>query len=126
MGRRPAALDVQSGRVIGECHRRRRSIELCQFLHNDGTHKTPLIRRWLAKRPRFHVRFTPTCASWLNLVERWFATLTVKQIRRGRHRSTCALEKAIRTYFRVSNENPKLFVWTKTADLIPGFIAPLL
>jgi transposase len=135
-----AALDVKTGKVIGECHRRHRSVEFRQFLDtieaavppdldihlildNYGTHKTALIRRWLAKRPRFHVHFTPTSASWLNLVERWFATLTVKQIRRGSHRSTRALEDAIRTYLRITNEDPKPFVWTKTADQILDSLA---
>lgn len=130
-----AALDVKTGKVIGECHRRHRSLEFRQFLDtidaqvptdldvhlildNYGTHKTALIRRWLAKRPRFHVHFTPTSASWINLVERWFATLTQKQIRRGAHRSTRELEQAIRTYLRITNEDPKPFVWTKTADQI--------
>ena len=99
-----AALDVKTGAVIGECHRRHRSSEFRKFLDtieqsvpaaldvhlildNYGTHKTTTIRNWLAKRPRFHVHFTPTSASWINLVERWFATLTEKQIRRGTHRS---------------------------------------
>jgi transposase len=135
-----AALDVKTGKVIGECHRRHRSIEFRQFLDtidgqvpadldvhlildNYGTHKTALIRRWLAKRPRFHAHFTPTSASWLNLVERWFATLTQKQIRRGSHRSTRELEHAIRTYLRLTNEDPKPFVWTKTADQILDSLA---
>lgn len=135
-----AALDVKTGKVIGECYRRHRSVEFRQFLDtiddqvpadldvhlildNYGTHKTALIRRWLAKRPRFHVHFTPTSASWLNLVERWFGTLTQKQIRRGTHRSTRELEQAIRTYLRVTNEDPKPFVWTKTADQILDSLA---
>lgn len=130
-----AALDAASGKVIGECHRRHRSLEFRKFLDtvetavpqdldvhlimdNYGTHKTALIRRWLAKRPRFHVHFTPTGASWINLVERWFATLTVKQIRRGTHSSTLQLERAIMDYIRVSNHDAKPFVWTKTADEI--------
>lgn len=130
-----AALDVATGEVIGECHRRHRSIEFKKFLNtidqrvpeefdvhlvldNYATHKTPSIRRWLAQRPRFHVHFTPTGASWINLVERWFATLTAKQLRRGTHRSTLQLEAAIKTYIEVSNEDPKPFVWTKTADEI--------
>jgi transposase len=130
-----AAFNAASGKVIGECHRRHRSLEFRKFLDtvetavpqdldvhlimdNYGTHKTALIRRWLAKRPRFHVHFTPTSASWINLVERWFATLTVKQIRRGTHSSTVQLERAIMDYIRVSNHNAKPFVWTKTADEI--------
>ena len=130
-----AALDVATGTVIGECHRRHRAVEFRTFLDtiegnvppaldvhlildNYGTHKTATIRRWLAKRPRFHVHFTPTSASWLNLVERWFAEITRKQIRRGSHRSTRELERAIREYLRLTNEHPKPFVWTKTADEI--------
>ncbi len=130
-----AALDVKSGRVAGTCHRRHRAVEFRKFLDpiddtvpddleihlildNYATHKTPLIRRWLAKRPRFHLHFTPTGASWINLVERWFATLTEKQIRRGTHRSTRALEAAIMQYIAVTNEQPKPFIWTKTADEI--------
>lgn len=100
-----AALDVKTGSVIGQCHRRHRSIEFRKFLEeidqavpknldvhlildNYGTHKTPIIHRWLAKRPRYHLHFTPTGASWINLVERWFAALTEKQLRRGTFRST--------------------------------------
>jgi transposase len=128
-----AALDVKTGEVIGRCHRRHRAIEFRKFLDaidaavpadldvhlivdNYATHKTALIRRWLAKRPRYHIHFTPTGASWLNLVERWFASLTQKQIRRGAHRSTRALETAIMEYVAVGNEQPKPFVWTKSAD----------
>src|SRR5438094_1676631 len=128
-----AALDVASGKVIGECHRRHRAVEFRKFLDaieaavpadravhlvldNYATHKTPLIRRWLAQRPRYHVHFTPTGASWLKQVERWFALLPQKQIRRGVHRSTCALELAIKEYIAIANENPKPFIWTKTAD----------
>jgi hypothetical protein len=84
----------------------------------DQHAKTPLIRRWLSTRPRFHLHFTPTGASWINLVERWFATLTQKQIRRGVHRSTRALEAAIIEYIAVTNEQPHPFRWTKTADEI--------
>ena len=104
-----AALDVKTGTVIGETRRRHRSVEFRKFLDrldasvpadldvhiimdNYGTHKTPLIWAWFAKRPRFHVHFTPTYGSWLNLVERWFAELTTKQLRRGVHRSVRALE----------------------------------
>lgn len=130
-----AALDVKSGKVIGECHRRHRAIEFRKFLDtidasvpdeldvhlildNSRTHKTPAIRRWLNRRPRFHVHFTPTSSSWINLVERWFATLSEKQIKRGTHRSTRELEAAIRHYLDVTNAEPKPFVWTKTADQI--------
>jgi transposase len=135
-----AALDVKTGKVVGECHRRHRSIEFRKFLDtidaavptaldvhlvldNYGTHKTALIRRWLAKRPRFHLHFTPTGASWLNLVERWFALLTEKQIRRGVHRSTRELEMAIKRYLDLTNAAPKPFVWTKTADEILDLVA---
>ena len=135
-----AALDTKTGTVIGQLHRRHRSLEFRKFLDtidvevptdldihlimdNYGTHKTALIRRWLAKRPRFHVHFTPTSASWLNLVERWFAALTQKQIKRGAHPSTRALEAAIRQYIAVTNEAPKPFVWTKTADEILASVA---
>jgi transposase len=83
-----------------------------------ATHKTPLIRRWLAKRPRFHLHFTPIGASWINLVERWFALLTQRQLRRGVHCSTRALESAVLQYIALSNTQPKPFVWTKTADEI--------
>ena len=93
------------------------------ILDNYGTHKTASIRRWLARHPRFHVHFTPTSASWLNLVERWFALLTEKQIKRGTHRSTRALETAIRPYLVITNERPKPFVWTKTADEILASVA---
>jgi transposase len=130
-----AALDVKTGKVIGELHRRHRAIEFKKFLDtlddavpgdhdvhvvldNLSTHKTPAIRRWFLKHPRFHVHFTPTSASWINLVERWFALLTEKQLRRGVHRSTRQLEEAIRSFLAIHNEEPKPFVWTKTADEI--------
>jgi transposase len=88
-----------------------------------GTHKTALIRRWVAKRPRFHIHFTPTSASWINLVERFFAALTAKQIRRASFRRTRELETAIKNYLAVHNEDPKPFIWTKTADEILNSIA---
>jgi transposase len=130
-----AALNVKTGEVIGQCHRRHRAVEFRKFLDriddavpdpldvhlildNYSTHKTPAIRSWFAKRPRFHVHFTPTGASWLNMVERWFAALTEKQIRRGTHRSTRQLETAIKDYLSIHNANPKPFVWTKTANEI--------
>jgi len=130
-----AALDVKSGRVIAEHHRRHRSIEFRKFLDtidrgvpaylevhlvldNYGTHKTPLIQRWLLRHPRFHLHFTPIGASWINQVERLFADLTNKQLRRGVHRSTLELERAIRQYIDIRNRHPKPFVWTKTADEI--------
>jgi transposase len=128
-----AALDIATGEVIGELHRRHRSSEFLQFLRtieanvppqmnihlvmdNYGTHKTPTIRAWFARNPRFHVHFTPTSASWLNQVERWFATPTQNYIRRGTHRSTRQLEQAIRNYLDVHNNDPKPFVWSKSAD----------
>ena len=135
-----AALDAGTGSVIGQCHRRHRSVEFHKFLDtieatvpadldvhlimdNYGTHKTDLIRNWFAKRPRFHVHFTPTSASWLNLVERWFALLTERQLRRGVHKGSGELESAIYHYLAVSNENPKPFTWTKTADQILANVA---
>jgi transposase len=135
-----AALDAKTGVVIAETHRRHRSIEFRKFLDridaqvstdlevhiildNYGTHKTPLIRAWLAKRPRFHVHFTPTYGSWLNLVERWFGELTTKQLRRGAHRSVSELERAIWEFIEVRNDEPKPFVWTKNADEILASIA---
>jgi transposase len=128
-----AALDIKTGRVIAEHHRRHRGIEFRKFLDtiddnvpqhleahlvldNYGTHKTPLIQRWLLRHPRFHLHFTPKGASWINQVERFFADLTNKQIRRGAHRSTFELERAIRDYIDLTNRNPKPFVWTKNAD----------
>lgn len=135
-----AALDAKSGALIGQTQRRHRSLEFRNFLDtieqnvppeldihlildNYGTHKTQLIRDWLVKRPRFHLHFTPTSASWLNLVERWFALLTEKQLRRGVHRSTKELETAIRTYIQNHNRDPKPFVWSKTADQILDSVA---
>src|SRR5213076_1025002 len=135
-----AALELKTSRVIGQLHRRHRSAEFRQFLDvieaqvpagleahiivdNYGTHKTAIIRKWFAKRPRFHVHFTPTYGSWINLVERWFAEITNKRIRRGVFRSVKELEAAIREYIEVHNENPKPFVWTKTADQILASIA---
>jgi len=135
-----AALDVKTGDVIGKCYRRHRAREFSRFLNmingavpsdldvhvimdNSSTHKTPAIRAWFARRSRSHPHFTPTSSSWLNLVERFFAEITRKQIRRGADRSTQALEKRIRTYLEVYNEDPKPFVWTKTADEILQSIA---
>ncbi len=135
-----AALDLASGRVIGELHRRHRSKEFLTFLRtieanvpatldvhlildNYGTHKTPSVKAWFARHPRFHVHFTPTSASWLNLVERFFALLTTRQIKRGAHRSTRELEHAIRSYLTIYNEDPKPFIWTKTADEILASLA---
>jgi transposase len=130
-----AALDVASGSVIGQCFARHRAKEFSSFLRqieaavpadldlhlvmdNYATHKTPAIQRWLAKRPHWHIHFTPTGASWLNQVERFFADLIERQIRRGVHRSTEELESAIRHYIESVNENPKPFKWVKSADEI--------
>ena len=121
-----AALDARTGKV--ECHRRHRAVEFRQFLDaieswnpdNYATHKTALIRN---KRPRFQIHFTPTSASWLNLVERWFGLLTEKQLRRGVHQSSGELEAAIYRYLDITNEDPKPFVWTKTADQILTSVA---
>lgn len=130
-----AALDVKSGNVIGKCYSRHRSLEFRKFLDviesqvpedqdvhlildNYGTHKTPMIHRWLLRNPRFHLHFIPTHSSWLNLVERWFALLTERQIKRGAHTSVIQLKAAIGKFIEVSNDSPKPFVWTKTAEQI--------
>jgi len=130
-----AALEVKTGRVIGEVHRRHRAKEFLHFLNtieedvppaldvhlildNYGTHKTPKVHRWLLRHPRFHLHFTPTGASWLNLVEAWFSVFTRKRLKRSAHRSTRALEDCIRDYLARNNANPTPFVWTKTADQI--------
>jgi transposase len=135
-----AALELKTNKVIAQLKRRHRSLEFRQFLDvieeqvpagldvhiimdNYGTHKTALIRKWFAQRPRFHMHYTPTYGSWINLVERWFAELTNKRIRRGVFRSVKELEAAIREYIEVHNEDPKPFVWTKTADQILASIA---
>jgi hypothetical protein len=93
------------------------------IMDNYGTHKTKLIHNWLAKRPRFHVHFTPTSASWLNLVERWFALLTERQLRRGVHRSTQELKTAINDFIQHHNREPKPFIWHKPADQILDSVA---
>lgn len=135
-----AALDVATGKVMGKCYGRHRAAEFRKFLihidsqvpakldvhlilDNYSTHKTPAIHRWLLRHPRFHLHFIPTSASWLNLVERWFADLTNKQIRRGVHRSTHQLKTAILEYLEVNNEDPKPFIWTKSADQIIKAVA---
>ena len=135
-----AALNVATGNVLNQTHRRHPSLEFRRFLDridepvprelqvhlvidNYSTHKSPLIRSWLLKRPRFHVHFTPIYGSWINMVERWFALLTQRQIRRGAHRSVPALEKAIHQFLEAHDEAPKPFVWTKSTDEIPASIA---
>jgi len=131
-----AALNVATGQGIGQCPRRHRHQEFLRFmehvdaqpreantevhliLDNYATHKTPRVRRWFAKRPYYHLHFTPTGASWLNLVERFFAQITNQRIRRGVFRSVRQLEQAIRDYLDDHNQNPRPFVWTATADPI--------
>ena len=138
-----AAFNIADGTVIGELHRRHRHQEFLKFLKkidknvpagldvhlvcdNYGTHKTPEIQDWLARRPRFHVHFTPTGSSWLNQVERWFGYLTDQKIRRGVHKSVQALEADIRDWIKTWNENPRPFAWTKTADEILNSLAEYL
>ena len=135
-----AALDVASGHVIADMTERHRAAEFRRFLNlinrsvpaeldvhlvvdNVSTHKTPEIRRWLLRHPRFHLHFTPTYSSWMNLVERWFAELTNKWLRRGTHRSTKKLESAIDQWIEQWNDEPKPFVWHKTADEILDTLA---
>jgi transposase len=130
-----AALDTRTGRIIGECQPRHRAKEFIRFLRridrsvrtpldihlvldNYGTHKTPEVKAWLLKHPRFHLHFTPTSASWLNLVERFFAEITIKRIRRGAFASVAELEQAICDYLKEHNADPRPFVWTKSAQAI--------
>ena len=130
-----AALNIQSGEIVGSLHPRHRSVEFLKFLKtidatvpehlgvhlildNASSHKTPTVRRWLARHPRFVLHFTPTSSSWINLVERWFSELTTKLLKRGQHRSVRALNSDIRDWIDTWNENPRPYVWTKTADEI--------
>jgi putative transposase len=143
-----AALDIATGAVIGKCSKRHRATEFLDFLKEldrrmpegqdvhivmdkfamlaaigprpmaDATHKTPRVKAWLARRPHWHVHFTPTSASWLNQVEGWFAELTRKQIQRGVHRSVAELEADIAAFIEAHNENPKPYKWVKSADEI--------
>jgi transposase len=132
-----AALDVATGKVIGTCHRRHRHQEFLAFLDhldatltrqphvaihvvmdNYGTHKHPRVRDWIARHPEFVPHFTPTSSSWLNQVERFFAQITERRIRRGAFKSVAELEQAIEDYLRTHNQTPRPFVWTKSADLI--------
>src|SRR5215831_1055704 len=135
-----AALDIATGHILGRCYRRHRAVEFRRFLDaidavvppdldihlvmdNYATHKAPAIKAWFAKRPRYHIHFTPTYASWLNQVERWFALLTERQIRRGVHRSVKELEDAVTAFIAHHNASPKPFHWTKSADDILRSIA---
>ena len=135
-----AALDIAIGRVIGRCYQRHRAVEFRNFLaqveqavpadldihlvlDNYATHKAPPVKIWLARHPRCHLHFTPTGASWLNQVERWFALLADKQIKRGVHRSIQHLKADIAAFIQTHNAEPKPFVWTKSADAILQTIA---
>jgi transposase len=135
-----AARELKTSRGIGKLHRPHGSREFRQFLDliesqtpaprevpivadNSSTHQTAMIRKWFAQRPHFHIHFTPPYGAWINLVERWFAELTNKRIRRGVFRSVRELEAAIRNYIEVHHEDPKPFVWTRTADEILDSIA---
>jgi transposase len=138
-----AAFNIEDGTVISELHRRHRHQEFLKFLKridknvpaaldvhlvcdNYGTHKTPEIRDWLARHPRFHVHFTPTGSSWINQVERWFGYLTDQKIRRGAHKSVQALEADIRDWIETWNDNPRPFAWTKSAEEILNSLAEYL
>jgi transposase len=135
-----AALDLSTGKVIGSLHSRHRAIEFKKFLStldqtvpaelevhvildNASTHKTAAIHKWLAGHPRFVLHFTPTSSSWLNLVERWFAELSNKKLKRGTHRSVRELNTDIRNWIETWNENPRPYIWTKSADQILESIA---
>ena len=130
-----AALNAAAGEVIGKCYPAASlggaqevlgvidkavpaELDVHLVLDNYGTHKTAMIHNWLTRRPRYHLHFTPTSSSWINQVERWFAEITQRRIRRGSFRSTQALEQAIKEYLAVYNEDLKPFVWTKSADQI--------
>jgi transposase len=138
-----AAFNTADGTVISSLHRRHRTIEFTKFLNkinaevpdhldvhlicdNYGTHKSPAIKKWLEAHPRFHMHYTPTYSSWINQVERWFAYLTGDLLRRSDHRSVQALEKDIREWVKAWNENPKPFVWTKTAEQILASLGRLI
>jgi len=140
-----AALNVATGEVMGRCHRRHRHQEFLKFLNeidasvpkqpgveihlvmdNYGTHKAPAVKRWFLRHPEYHVHFTPTSGSWLNQVERFFAEITEKAIRRGAFRSVAALEQTIKEYLENHNQNPRPFVWTADADLIFGRIRKII
>ena len=129
--------------MISSLHRRHRTVEFKKFLakidaavpdhldvhliaDNYGTHKSPAIRRWLAAHPRFHMHYTPTYSSWINQVERWFGYLTDQLLRRSDHRSVQALEADIRNWVEAWNENPRPFIWTKSAEEILASLGRLL
>jgi len=135
-----AALDCATGKVIGECFPKKRAIEFRKFLKtvdvnvpkqldvhmvvdNSSIHAAPPVQRWLKAHPRFHVHFVPTYSSWLNLVERWFAKLTEEALRRGSHCSVRELQSAIQAFIDAGNDDPKPFVWTKSADDILASVA---
>jgi transposase len=135
-----AALEVATGKVIGECYPLKRAVEFRRFLKridanvpagqqvhvvvdNSSIHTAPEIKRWLRRHPRFHMHFTPTYSSWLNLVERWFAKLTDEALRRASHRSTRELHEAIVAYISATNDEPRPFIWAKTADEILASVA---
>ena len=138
-----AGFNIADGTVISSLHRRHRAIEFKKFLariddevpdhldvhlicDNYGTHKTPAVKAWLARHPRFHMHFTPTSSSWVNQVERWFGLITDELIRRGSHTSVQALEADIRGWVKSWNDDPKPFIWTKTAEQILESLRRLL
>lgn len=138
-----AALEVATGKVITSTYRKHRAIEFRKFLtvidaevpaefdvhlvlDNYGTHKAPTVKKWLLTHPRFHLHFTPTYSSWLNIVERWFAEITRRMIRRGTYRSVTELDTALHHWIETWNDNPRPFIWTKTADEILDTIATYL
>jgi transposase len=135
-----AAFNIADGTVISEIHRKHRAVEFRKFLigidkavpaeldvhlicDNLATHKTPAINTWLTRHPRFHLHFTPTGSSWINQVERWFGYLTDQLLRRGVHKSVQALEKDVRDWIKIWNQDPKPFAWTKTAEEILDSLA---
>jgi transposase len=135
-----AAFNIADGTVISEIHRRHRAVEFKKFLaaidkavpdrldvhmvcDNLATHKTPAVNEWLTKHPRFHLHFTPTGSSWINQVERWFGFLTDQLLRRGVHKSVQALESDVNTWIKTWNQDPKPFVWKKTAEEILDSLA---
>lgn len=137
-----AALDIATGKVIGRCQARHRHQEFLRFLNqieselpaqlevhlvldNYATHKAPKVSAWFKKHPRYHLHFTPTSASWLNQVERWFGKITDRRIRRGAFKCVKDLEKAILAYIKTNNQTPQPFVWTASADMILGKVQTL-